>query len=72
MFGKRMTHLLIEAAKCFDDGRSPFENSWLSENNVTLDECMALSHYIGIILRGAALASKSVQGEILFISARNM
>lgn len=60
----RMTDLLNKAATCFEDGRSPFENDWLSKNNVTLDECIDLSRLIGSILSGFSISSFTTQREI--------
>jgi hypothetical protein len=63
-----MKFLLLEAAKCFDDGYSPFQSDWLSKNNVTLDECMSLSELTGTILRGVALSDKLTQAKVLIQS----
>ena len=65
MLGKRMIKLIDEAAKCFDDGYSPFETEWLSKHEVTLDECIALSNAIGIILHGYAKLSQKDQMLII-------
>ncbi len=42
-----MEELLLAAAECFKDGRSPFEDDWLVEHKVTYTECMDLSDLIG-------------------------
>jgi hypothetical protein len=47
----RMTELMNKAADEFERGTNPFESWWLSENNVSLDECMALSESTAIALR---------------------
>lgn len=52
---ERQKKLVLEAAECFIEHRSPFEGEWLSEFEVTLDECMWLSEYIGETLRAVAL-----------------
>ena len=51
MLSERMTSLVKKAADEFERGADPFENWWLAENDVTLDECMALSSYVSIALR---------------------
>lgn len=43
MTSERMDELLREALKCFEECSSPFYTEWLSEHNVTLDECGDLS-----------------------------
>jgi len=42
----RMEELLKNAIQCFEELRSPFAHSELLENDVTLDECGALSEMI--------------------------
>lgn len=69
MISKRMKELLVKAATCFDDGYSPFNDQWLSEHNVTLDECMDLSSMIGTVLSGVAHASDMTQQEIIIVGA---
>lgn len=39
----RLDFLLEKASEAFADARNPFETSFLTEHNVTLDECMDLS-----------------------------
>jgi len=43
---ERMLELLAYASVCFVHGTSPFEMMHLSKKNVTLDECIDLSHMI--------------------------
>lgn len=69
MISPRIKTLLIEASKCFDEGYSPFNSDWLSEHEVTLDECVALSSMIGMVIRGVALANDLTQAEILLVSS---
>lgn len=69
MIKLRMKNLMIEAAKCFSDGYSPFNTDWLSENEVTLDECMSLSEMIGTAVKSFALAGSKAQTALLIIDA---
>jgi hypothetical protein len=52
----RIFKLLGEASKAFADGRDPFSTEWLSEHDVTLDECqdlsVAISSAIDLLLIG--------------------
>jgi hypothetical protein len=68
MISERMKHLLLEAAKCFEDSYSPFNGEWLSDHKVTLEECMELSEMIGLILRGVALSDEQTQAAVLIQS----
>jgi len=55
---KDRTRILLEnAARCFEELRSPFDASELEKMDVTLDECGDLSQHIGTIIR-AYLASQ--------------
>ena len=47
----RMQQLLNDAADAFDDGRDPFQHDWLSEREVTLDECWELGYIIAARIR---------------------
>jgi hypothetical protein len=47
----RMRGLMLNAAKCFDECRNPFETDELSKHNVTADECIDLSTGLGQIIR---------------------
>lgn len=40
----RLPQLLRTAAESLEGGTDPFRESWLSEHEVTFDECMALSN----------------------------
>jgi hypothetical protein len=60
-----MADLLRKAAELFEDGRDPFETNFLSDNNVTLDECMSLSEAIGLILKGFLRADKDTQNIVV-------
>jgi hypothetical protein len=48
----RGDELLQEAAKAFEDGRDPFSTSWLSEHEVTGQECFEMGQSIAAIIKG--------------------
>lgn len=50
----RINELLLAAADALDDGRDPFSTEWLSTNNVTADECFALSESMAVAVRNYA------------------
>lgn len=50
--GSRPNDLLLKAAEALEKGTDPFSHGWLSENEVTLDECFSLSERIAVILKG--------------------
>lgn len=68
MISKRMKELIVRAAACFSEGYSPFNNDWLSENHVTLDECVSLSELIGTIIKGFALSDDALQFDVFVAS----
>lgn len=51
MLGKRMNELLDRAADALEKGMDPFSNWFLVENEVSLDECMALSEAVGGLIK---------------------
>lgn len=61
----RMRGLMEKAAAAMEDGRSPFEDAFLSENGVTLDEVYTLSSTISVVLRGYLDSTTVIQREIL-------
>lgn len=69
MISQRMKDLLVKASACFSEGFSPFNNDWLSENKVTLDECMSLSELIGTVIKGVALSDEKLQSIVFMVSA---
>lgn len=69
MISQRMKDLLVKASACFSEGFSPFNNDWLSENQVTLDECMSLSELIGTVIKGVALSDDSIQSIVFMVGA---
>jgi len=44
----RMPDLLREAADALDDGRIPLENPFLSEHDVTFDECIDMADFLAL------------------------
>jgi len=71
----RSTDLLRKAAEALEDGRDPLANPFLSEHDVTLDECYSLAEQLAI---GARLVAegfdnpKSESGQAVLMSmARN-
>lgn len=69
MLSKRGKQLLLDAAKAFDDGYSPFHAEWLAEREVTADECMALSSHIALVLTGYAHSSEDTQRKVIIVGA---
>lgn len=65
----RIETLLIDAAREFDRLTTPFRSDWLSEHEVTLDECGDLSEMIGMICRGYAKAPVEAQAALLVLGA---
>jgi hypothetical protein len=45
---RRSTDLLKKAADALDDGQSPLANPFLSENDVSLDECYNLAEQLAM------------------------
>jgi len=44
----RMSDLLRDAAEALDDGQIPLMNPFLSEHDVTFDECMDLAELLAV------------------------
>ena len=67
MFSKRQTALLGELAKGFNEGTCLLNSSeWLRDNNVSLDECMALSSAIALCINAVTKTkSKQIQNALL-------
>ncbi len=63
MIAPRMMELLEKAADAFEVQRDPFSIEWLTQNNVTLQECVDLSELIGNILRDHWLSHKEKGGN---------
>lgn len=47
----RSNELLRAAADAMEDGRDPFDTAFLSEHNVTLDECYGMGDGIAACIR---------------------
>lgn len=69
LFSKRSIELLKKAADCFEVGTSPFNDDFLSENHVNLEDCMILSEQIAMILKGFANSDTNGQIRILLLSS---
>lgn len=67
----RTKELLLEASKCFIYGYSPFCGSWLSEHEVTLDECIDLSEMIGTVLLGFVEVDFATQRRVIIAGSVN-
>lgn len=65
LMGPTMTTLLKKAAKTFKKGSDPFSHWWLSQNEVTADQCMSLSDIIGAVIEWYADQGPNVQAQIL-------
>lgn len=57
----RKVELLLAAADALDEGIDPFSTSWLSEHEVTLNECYTLSDNLAIGARMLAMATKELK-----------
>ena len=62
-----MLALVKAASEAFADGRNPFEAHWLSEHNVTFEECGALSKSIATILAGYVKAGEETKSIIILM-----
>jgi hypothetical protein len=63
--------LLELAAEALGDGRDPLTNPFLSDNDVTLDQCYSLAEQLAIGARIVAYGirkPKSPQGTAMFIT----
>ncbi len=52
MFNERIHRLLKEISEAFADRRDPFNNEWLSKNDVSIDELHQLTGAVSSILDG--------------------
>lgn len=66
---KRSKELLRKMAEALQDGRDPFTQEWLSEHEVTLDECFNLSDVVALLIKGYLASSKEDQHKILILGA---
>ncbi len=65
MIGERMEELLGKAADAFEKGMNPFDHWFLSENEVTADECMVMSEQIAALIKWFVNQPRKTQTEIL-------
>lgn len=54
----RSSELLKAAADALDDGRNPLANPFLSDHDVTLDECYSLAEWLAV---GARLMAWAIE-----------
>ncbi len=59
----RSFDLLYRAANALEDGIDPFESSWLSENEVTLDEAYDLSDQLALGARMLIASRKDMSSR---------
>lgn len=65
----RRIKLLTDIASQFHNASTPMNHEWLSENNVSLDECGALCDQLSGIIKGFANAPQELRTLILVCSA---
>ncbi len=65
----RAEELLQKIAQAFEDGIDPFSTHWLSENEVTGQECWDLTQSIAGILKGYLASSKRLQAQLAVCGA---
>lgn len=67
----RRTRLLMAAAAALDDGQIPLMDPFLSDHEVTLDECFSLAEQLAIgariVARGLA-DPRSEEGQVVFLT----
>lgn len=66
---KRSRDLLLKAANALGEGIDPFSHGWLSENEVTLDECYGLSETIAVIIKGSLALKREDRIKLLALGA---
>jgi hypothetical protein len=64
---ERYDELLLGMANDLLHGRTPLNDEFLEQNNVTLEECMDLSRTAGRILRGVLVMPGIMQSAIRII-----
>src|ERR1035437_10640719 len=60
MHSPRMSLLLLLTALGLKEGKTPFSDSFLGDNEVTANECMDLSFTLGNIIRGYLGADSAI------------
>ena len=58
----RMLELLEKAADAFIRNTNPFDVEWMTQNDVTLQECVDLSELIGRVLEDNVYNQKIEEG----------
>ena len=66
---KRTKELLLKAANALGEGIDPFSHAWLSENEVTFDECFGLSETIAVIIKGSLALKQEDRIKMLALGA---
>lgn len=62
MPSSRMLELLEKAADAFVRNGNPFEVDWLSQHDVSVQECVDLSEWIGRVLEEYVYDQKEMEG----------
>ena len=58
----RMLELLEKAADAFIRNTNPFDVEWMTQHDVTLQECVDLSEFIGRVLDDYVYNQKAKEG----------
>jgi len=58
----RMMELLEKAADAFIRNTNPFDVEWMTQHDVTLQECVDLSELIGRVLEGYVYEQNTKEG----------
>ena len=58
----RMLELVEKAADAFIRNTNPFDVEWLTQHDVTLQECVDLSELIGRVLESYMYEQKTMEG----------
>ena len=58
----RMLELLEKAADAFFRNTNPFDVEWMTQHDVTLQECVDLSELIGRVLESYVYEQKTMEG----------
>ena len=61
-FSPRMLELLEKAADAFIRNTNPFDVEWITQHDVTLQECVDLSEFIGRVLDDYVYSQKAKEG----------
>jgi hypothetical protein len=71
MTADRRTELLMTAARALEDGRDPLAEPFLSDHEVTLDECYSLAEQLAVGARVVALGlakPASEEGRVVLLT----